>query len=486
MNEIKVRFAPSPTGYLHIGGLRTALYNYLFAKKEGGTYILRIEDTDQTRYVEGAIEALIDSSAWAGVVHDEGPYIQSERLPLYQKYAEELIEKGFAYYCFCDKDRLEKLRDDQKNAGDTPRYDGRCRDIPLEEAKRRVAAGEEHVVRLRLPENRVITFVDMVKGEISVNTNDLDDQVLMKSDGYPTYHMAVVVDDNDMGITHVLRGDEWLISTPKHVYLYEAFGWKTPVFVHLPVILGNDKKKLSKRQGDVAVHDFERKGYLPEALVNYIALVGWSPEDGAEIMSMQEMIDKFSLDRISHSGGVFSIDKLRWFNNHYIRIADIDRLLRLSKPHFVGAGFCTADEYDANPRRYTLIIEALRERLGALGDIADFKDYYTSESVSVTDAGAMDIMSEDGSKAVIASLKRILEERFSSESGAGAPLSGDEFKALCKQVGAETAQKGKGLFMPIRIAISGEMHGPDLASTAKILGTELIIKRLNSWEKLLV
>ncbi len=480
MKKVRVRFAPSPTGYLHIGGLRTALYNYLFAKKEGGVYILRIEDTDQTRYVEGAIEALINSSAWAGVVHDEGPYIQSERLPLYKKCAEELIEKGFAYYCFCDKDRLEKLRDDQKNAGDTPKYDGKCRDIPLEEARRRVAAGEEHVVRLKLPENRVIKFTDLVKGEISVNTDDLDDQVLMKSDGYPTYHMAVVVDDNDMGITHVLRGDEWLISTPKHVYLYEAFGWEQPVYVHLPVILGDDKKKLSKRQGDVAVHDFERKGFLPEALVNYIALVGWSSDDGSEIMSMQEMIDKFSLDRISHSGGVFSIDKLRWFNNHYIRIADIERLYSLCKPHFVSAGFCTEDEYESNKRRYVLIIEALRERLGALSDIADFKDYYTAESVSASDSDAADIMEEPGSKAVVASLKKILTDRVAS--GEAAQISGDEFKAVCKQVGAETSQKGKGLFMPIRIAISGEMHGPDLASTAEILGARLIIKRLESWE----
>lgn len=477
MKKIRVRFAPSPTGYLHIGGLRTALYNYLLAKKNGGTYILRIEDTDQTRYVEGAIDALINSSKWAGVVHDEGPYIQSERLPIYQKAAEELIEKGHAYYCFCSKERLDALRDEQEKAGVTTKYDGKCRCLSLEEARRRVANGEKHVVRLKLPENRDITFKDLIKGEVTVNTDDIDDQVLMKSDGFPTYHMAVVVDDNDMKITHVLRGDEWLISTPKHIYLYDAFGWEKPEYVHLPVILGEDKKKLSKRQGDVAVHDFEAKGYLPEALVNYIALVGWSPEDGAEIMSMDEMIEKFSLDRISHSGGVFSIDKLKWFNNHYIRKADISRLLALSKKFFVDAGYCPEEEYEANLRKYTLIIEALRERLNTLGDIALFKDYYTAEAVEPENDEAREILASESSRKVVKSLIGMLQSRLNENDAF--VLTGEEFKAILKQVSAETGEKGKNLFMPVRIAISGEMHGPDLAATAEIIGAKLMLKRLN-------
>lgn len=478
MKKIRVRFAPSPTGYLHIGGLRTALYNYLLAKKHGGTYILRIEDTDQTRFVEGAIEALIDSSEWAGVVHDEGPYIQSERLPIYQKAAEELIEKGHAYYCFCSKERLDALREEQEKAGATTKYDGKCRNISLEEAKRRIAAGEKHVVRLRLPEHLDITFKDLIKGEVTVNTDDIDDQVLMKSDGFPTYHMAVVVDDNDMKITHVLRGDEWLISTPKHIYLYDAFGWEKPEYVHLPVILGEDKKKLSKRQGDVAVHDFEAKGYLPEALVNYIALVGWSPEDGTEFMNMEEMIQKFSLDRISHSGGVFSIDKLKWFNNHYIRQAEISRLLALSKQFFVGAGYCSEREYEEYPRKYTLIIEALRERLNTLGDIALFKDYYTSETVEPENEEAREILNQESSKKVVKSLVGILNEKLTENEDF--MLSSEDFKAILKQVGAETGEKGKNLFMPVRIAISGEMHGPDLAATAEIVGVKLLLKRLNA------
>lgn len=477
MKDIRVRFAPSPTGYLHIGGLRTALYNYLLAKKSGGTYILRIEDTDQTRYVEGAIEALIRSAEWAGVVHDEGPYIQSERLPIYQKAAETLIEKGHAYYCFCGRERLDQLRKEQTAAGQTSRYDGKCREIPLDEAKKRVAAGEEHVVRLKLPKNHVITFQDLIKGEVSVNTDDMDDQVLMKSDGFPTYHMAVVVDDNDMKITHVLRGDEWLISTPKHIYLYEAFGWEKPVYVHLPVILGEDKKKLSKRQGDVAVHDFEKKGFLPEALVNYIALVGWSPEDGSEFMTMDELIEKFSIERISHSGGVFSLDKLRWVNNHYIRQADGDRLRALAMPFFVEAGFCTEEEYRSDGK-YALILETLKERLGALGDIKEYKDYYTATRAEPESEEALATIQTEDARRVIACLIRILKENLDRDpswkpDGAG-------FKEILKQVGSETGQKGKTLFMPVRVAISGELHGPDLAATAEILGVDLLLKRLEN------
>ncbi len=473
MKEVRVRFAPSPTGYLHIGGLRTALYSYLYARKTGGTYILRIEDTDQTRFVEGAIEAIIDSSAWAGIKHDEGPYIQSERLPLYQKYAKQLLEQGDAYYCFCDKARLDALREKQKAAGETPKYDGHCREISLEEAEKRVAAGEEHVVRMKLPADTVITFNDLVKGEVSVNTNDMDDQVLMKSDGFPTYHMAVVIDDNDMRVSHVMRGDEWLISTPKHIFLYEAFGWEKPVFVHLPVILGNDKKKLSKRQGDVSVHQFRDKGFLPEALVNYIALVGWSPEDDTEFMSMEDLINKFSIERINHSGGVFSIDKLRWFNNHYIREADMERLLALSKPFFINAGFCDEKEYDENPRKYTLILESLKERLGALIDIEEYKDYYAAESVQPENEEATEMIKTESAVKLLG----ILRGKLAEESGV---LTSEEFKAMIKQVGKEAEVKGKNLFMPIRIAISGEMHGPDLAATAEILGRDLLVKRIDS------
>src|SRR5690625_4374730 len=290
LKEFRLRFAPSPTGYLHIGGLRTALYNYLFAQHNNGKFILRIEDTDQTRYVEGAIENLVESLQWAGIKYDEGVflennklvqkgdyghYIQSERLDIYRKYVDQLIESGDAYYCFCSKERLDAVREEQKIKGLIPKYDGFCRSLTLDEAKKRIANGEEHVVRLKLPPSRDIKFNDLVRGDIVINTDDIDDQVLLKSDGYPTYHMAVVVDDHLMKITHIVRGEEWLSSTPKHVYLYEVFGWEKPTYVHLPTVLNKDRKKLSKRHGDVSVDDFREKGYLPEGLVNYLALVGW-------------------------------------------------------------------------------------------------------------------------------------------------------------------------------------------------------------------
>ena len=326
---VKVRFAPSPTGYLHIGGLRTALYNYLFAKNNHGKMLLRIEDTDQSRLVEGAIEGLIHSMNWAEIYHDEGPfieegqikqkgdngpYIQSQRLEIYNQYIKQLLDNGWAYHCFCSKERLDELREEQSRKGQTPKYDGHCRDLTKEKVQEKIEAGMEYVIRLKLPENRLVAFDDIVRGHIVVNTEDLDDQVLIKSDGYPTYHFAVIVDDHLMGITHVIRGEEWLPSTPKHVLLYEAFGWEAPKFVHLPNILNRDRKKLSKRHGDVAVEDFIRKGYLPEALINFIALLGWSPGIDQEIFSMDELIELFDLKRVNKSGAIFDINKLNWMN----------------------------------------------------------------------------------------------------------------------------------------------------------------------------
>ena len=354
---VRLRFAPSPTGYLHIGGLRTALYNYLYAKQNGGKFLLRIEDTDRTRYVEGAIENLIHELKWSGVEADEGvcldendniteigdcgPYIQSERVEkgIYNKYAEELIEKGYAYYCFCSKERLDDIKNQQKADGKIPRYDGLCRGISIEDAKKRIANGENYVIRLKLPENRDIVFEDVIKGKITINTNDMDDQVLIKADGFPTYHFAVVVDDHLMGITHIVRGDEWISSTPKHIYLYEALGFEKPTFVHLPTVLNKSGKKLSKRNDDASVEDFRLKGYLPEALVNYLALVGWSPESNEEILSLDEMVKQFSFERVSKSGGVFDVDKLDWVNAQYIRKMEVSELAKLVKPYLVEAGF---------------------------------------------------------------------------------------------------------------------------------------------------
>lgn len=482
---VRVRFAPSPTGFVHIGSLRTALYNYLFAKKHGGQYILRIEDTDQTRYVEGAIEGMLRAMAWAGVNHDEGavledgqlvqkgeygPYIQSERLDIYQKYIQQLIEGGHAYYCFCSKERLEEVREQQKVMGLTPKYDGHCRKYTLEEAKEKIVQGEPYVIRLKLPENRDIQFMDVVRGNVTVNTNDMDDQVLMKSDGFPTYHFAVVVDDHLMGITHVIRGEEWLISTPKHVYLYEVFGWEVPQFVHLPNILNAERKKLSKRHGDVAVEDFMRKGYLPEALVNYIALVGWSPEDNQEIFSMDELIEKFSLDRVSKSGGVFDTDKLNWINGHYIRESSVERIADLAIPHLIGAGYIAEGEVAEKYHWIQDMVTVLKDRLSYVGEIVDKGEIFFAAEIKPESQEAEEILK-------LEHLPRLLEV-FTQKIQGVETVYEETVQNIFKEIQKETGIKGKNLFMPIRVALTGAVHGPDLPLILKVIGKQNILSRI--------
>ncbi len=483
---VRVRFAPSPTGFVHIGSLRTALYNYLFAKKHGGQYILRIEDTDQTRYVEGAIEGMLNSMAWAGVNHDEGavleegkrvekgaygPYIQSERLEIYQKHIQQLLEEGHAYYCFCSRERLEEVREQQKTAGMTPKYDGHCRQYTLEEAREKIASGESYVIRLKLPENRDIQFSDIVRGNVTVNTNDIDDQVLMKSDGFPTYHFAVVVDDYLMQITHVIRGEEWLISTPKHVYLYEVFGWKAPQYVHLPNILNAERKKLSKRQGDVAVEDFVRKGYLPEGLVNYIALVGWSPEDNQEIFSMDELIEKFTLERVSKSGGVFDTDKLNWVNSHYIKESSVERITDLAIPHLVKAGYVSEGEVDEKYVWIKDMVTVLQDRLSYVGEIVDKVDIFFATEIKAEDQEAEEILK-------VEHLPTLLDV-FAEKIGAIDVVDEEVVKGVLKEIQKETGIKGKNLFMPIRVALTGAVHGPDLPLFLKVIGKQNILSRID-------
>ncbi|QEK11143.1 glutamate--tRNA ligase [Crassaminicella thermophila] len=487
---VRVRFAPSPTGFVHIGSLRTALYNYLFAKQKGGKYILRVEDTDQTRYVEGAIENMIEALKWAGIEHDEGvmlengklvqkgeygPYIQSERLEIYQKYINQLIENGHAYYCFCSKERLDEVREAQKERGETARYDGHCRNISIEEAKKRIANGEEHVVRLKLPENHDIAFHDVIRGNVVVNTNDLDDQVLIKTDGFPTYHFAVVVDDHLMGITHVIRGEEWVPSTPKHVYTYEAFGWEAPKFVHLPNILNKDRKKLSKRQGDVAAEDFKNKGYLPEGLINYLALVGWSPEDNQEIFSMEELIEKFSLERVSKSGGVFDTDKLNWINSHYIKEAPIDEITDLAIPHLVKAGYIKEDEKKEKYQWLKDMVTVLKDRISYVGEITEKVDIFFKTEIKPADEQAEEILKLDHLPHLLEVFAKKVEEAEQIDEEFG--------KKAFKSIQKETGYKGKNLFMPIRVALTGEVHGPDLPLMMKVLGKQNILSRIEYVKK---
>ncbi|MCU9815578.1 glutamate--tRNA ligase [Paraclostridium sp. AKS73] len=484
--NVRVRFAPSPTGFVHIGSLRTALYNYLFAKRMGGEYILRVEDTDRTRIVDGAIENMLEAMSWAGVNHTEGvmldenknvtqvgpygPYIQSERLDIYKGYIQELLDSGKAYYCFCSKERLDEVREQQKEAGETPKYDGHCRNLSKEEVEAKLAAGEEHVIRLKLPENHVIKFTDLVRGETEFNTDELDDQVLIKTDGFPTYHFAVVVDDHMMKITHVIRGEEWISSTPKHVYLYEAFGWEAPTFVHLPNILNKEKKKLSKRHGDVAVEDFKRKGYLPEGLVNYVALVGWSPEDNQELFTMKELEEHFSVERVSKSGGVFDTDKLNWVNQHYIKDASDEYITDLAIPFLIEAGYITEEDAKNRYEFVKAMVSVVKEKLQYVKEVTDHVNIFFGDKVELETEECQEFLKLEHMPTLI----NALEEKINAAD----EISEELFKAMFKEIQKEHAIKGKNLFMGTRIVLTGQMHGPDLPKAAAVIGKQTCLNRI--------
>ncbi len=485
--SVRVRFAPSPTGFVHVGGLRTALYNYLFAKSHNGTYLLRIEDTDQERYVQGALENMLDSLMWAGIPHDEGvmlkdgkvveegdkgPYIQSQRLPIYQKHIETLLESGHAYHCFCSKERLEAVREQERQKKGTPRYDGHCRSISREEAKQKVQNAESNVVRLKLPEKTDIQFHDLIRGNVTMNTEDMDDQVLMKSDGYPTYHFAVVVDDHLMEISHVIRGEEWLSSTPKHVYLYQVMGWESPIHVHLPNILNHDRKKLSKRHGDVAAEDFRRKGYLPEALVNYIALLGWSPKENQEVFTLEELEHQFSLERVSKSGGVFDVKKLNWMNSHYLREVDLNRLADLAIPHLEKAGLIRESSSETEKEWIQNLTAVLRESIDCLSELPAKASVFFRDDIEIEEGEAQEWFRSDELK----TLKEPLIEALRNVDD----WQESTIKKSLKPIQKETGLKGPNFFKPLRVALTGNVHGPDLMLVIQVLGKERVLKRLET------
>ncbi len=487
MSEVRVRFAPSPTGFLHIGGLRTALYNYLYAKKNNGKFILRIEDTDQTRLVEGAIESLIKSLEWAGISYDEGvfieggkvvekgdrgPYIQSKRLDIYKKYVDQLIESGHAYHCFCDKERLDNLREQQKQEGKIPKYDGKCKGLTKEEVEAKIAAGEEYVVRLKMPKNQDLNFDDLVRGHISINSRDVDDQVLLKSDGFPTYHMAVVVDDHLMGVTHIVRGEEWISSTPKHIYLYEAFGWEKPVFVHLPTVLNQNRKKLSKREGDVSVEDFQKSGYLPEGLVNYLALVGWSPEDNKEIMSLGEMEELFTFDRVASAGGIFDRKKLDWVNSHYMKELDSDKFFELAKPFIVESGLAD-EEFLNNKKEWTkILLETIKDSVDNLAQVPNEIKFAFEDLPTELGQEEFEVLKGETVETLLDAIEKKV---FNLDE-----ITFEDSKTFMKEIQKETGIKGKNLFMPTRIALTGLSHGPELSNVIYLLGKDKILDRIKT------
>ena len=467
---IRTRFAPSPTGFLHVGGLRTALYNFLFARQNNGRFVLRIEDTDQRRKVRGAVENLIDSMRWAGIEPDEGPqyggaygpYIQSRRLELYRAHAEILLRNGSAYRCFCSAERLNQLRREQAAVKGQLGYDRHCRNLPVAEAERRRAAGEAHVIRLRVPLGGEVVVEDLIRGRVNFPCQLLDDQVILKADGFPTYHLANVVDDHLMQISHVIRGEEWLPSTPKHQLLYQALGWMPPVFAHLPLLLNTDRSKLSKRQGDVSVEEYRRKGFLPEALVNFLSLLGWNPGTDQELFTLSQLIGAFSLERIGKSGSVFDIAKLRWMNEIYLRQLPVETLIERGQA-FLPAPIAS---YDQQMAIFTLI----RERLVTLADIPDQTRFLASIAPDWKREEFRELLQAPGAARFLRAMMAL--------AGQEETWTGADFVEQVKQAGKTAGLKGKGLWLLIRIVLTGELHGPEIHTIAAILGRPECVRRM--------
>lgn len=484
--KVRTRYAPSPTGYLHIGGLRTALYAYLFAKQNRGTFFLRIEDTDQSREVEGAVENLIKSLKLGGIIADEGiiidkdgkmreignlgPYTQSQRLDIYRRYAKQLIDSGKAYYCFCTPERLEVLRHGQEAAKQPTRYDGLCRKLSPEEIKEKLERGEKYVIRMKVnPEqDGVIEFEDLVRGKISVHSKEIDDQILIKADGFPTYHLAHIVDDHLMQTTHVIRGEEWLPSTPKHILLFRAFGWQPPKYAHLSLILNPDKSKLSKRQGDVAVEDYLTKGYLPEALVNYVALLGWNPGTEQEIFSMPELLKEFSFDKIHKAGAVFDIKKLDWMNSEYIKKLPAQKFKELALPYLQKR---LGDNFSKNINLEKIMVLE-QQRIDRLDKIGEGLEFLFVDELSY-DKNLLAWKKSTPEKAGEC-LRLVLSELEKCQNWNKENLE----KSLLEMIKANGLNNGDVLW-PLRVALTGQEKSPTPFEVAEILGKEKSIERIN-------
>jgi glutamyl-tRNA synthetase len=479
---VRVRFAPSPTGFLHVGGLRTALYNYLFALHFGGKLILRIEDTDRSRYVENAVENLVESLNWAGIEFDEGPvsggdfgpYYQSQRLEIYKKYAETLLSNGYAYYAFDTSEEIEQMRQKQQSEGKDPKYDRQSMKSQVtlspEEAQRLISSAVPYVIRLKVPNDSEVHFKDIIRGDISINSKDIDDQVLLKSDGFPTYHLANVVDDYLMKITHVIRGEEWLPSTPKHVLLYQAFGWESPQFAHLPLLLNKDKTKLSKRQGSVSVEDFRSNGYIKDAFINFIALLGWNPTADREIFTIDELINLFELEKVNKAGAVFDLQKLTWMNAHYLRNTPAEEYTKELQTILDDLGFPIFDlDYLAN------VILLLRERVEFLKEIPDFGDYMFRQPLKYDEEYQKKCWTDEA-KMLIPDLLETYRtlENFSHQ------IIHDETMIFVES----KHTKLKIIIHPLRLMITGKSAGAGMFETMEVLGKEECITRIEKFLKL--
>lgn len=476
---IKTRFAPSPTGYLHVGGLRTALYCYLFARKNKGKFILRIEDTDQERFVEGAIENLLKTLEWVGLKFDEGPFIQSERTQIYKDHAQKLLDSGHAYRCFCTKERLDEMRKTQEQKHEAPMYDRKCLDLPKSEIEAKLKEGIPFIIRQKIP-FEIIKFKDLIRGNVQFDGKTLDDQVLVKSDGFPTYHLANVVDDHLMEITHVIRGEEWLPSTPKHIALYKAFGWETPEFAHVPLLLNADKTKLSKRQGHVAVEDYIKDGYLKEAIINFAAFLGWNPGKGEEreIYSLEELAQIFELGNVHKAGAVFNIEKLDWYNwkwrksNFEKEVKDLAPNKRAEKLYEI------CEEYlEKTLKKDEKLLNALltveEKILKNPKEIQQNIDFYYELKPYAKELLTKEKMGVDFKQAEI-SLSTSLKALEKLTDWNTETIQ----KSLMETIGGLGVKNGQVLW-PLRAALTGLEFSPGAFETAWALGKEETLKRIN-------
>ena len=498
--KIRVRIAPSPTGDPHVGTAYIGLFNYAFAKHNGGDFLLRIEDTDRTRFSGDSEQQIFDAMKWLGLNYDEGPdvggdkgpYRQSERFDLYKEYAEKLVEKGEAYYCFCTSERLQKLRERQVAMKQAPGYDGHCRKLTEEEVKAKLEAGEPYTIRLKMPYEGETIVNDQLRGEIRFENSKIDDQVLLKSDGFPTYHLANIVDDHLMGITHVIRAEEWIASTPKHVQLYKAFGWEEPKWYHMPLLRNADKTKISKRKNPVSLNYYKEEGYLKEGVLNFLALMGWSFGGDREIFTLEEMVENFSFDRISLGGPVFDLVKLGWVNNHHMRLKDLDELTKLAIPFFVQAGFykdenLSEKEYNKLKR----IVEITREGSQTL------KELTVNGAIYFEDNFDLPVVTEEMNKkerksveklrsSLEAEIGKISINKFVEKiSALNEDITEEEAKKVLHELQEELGEGPAAVLMPLRAVVTGKARGADLYTVIAVIGKARTLKRVeNTLKKL--
>jgi glutamyl-tRNA synthetase len=483
-NTVRVRFAPSPTGTPHIGNIRTALFNWLFAMHHGGQFVLRIEDTDVARRVPGAVESIMDALKWLGLNWDEGPdvggpygpYYQSERLELYKKYAEHLVAEGKAYYCFCPPERLAEMRKEQEARKEPPGYDRKCRDLPEPAVQRCLNENLPFVVRLKVPLEGETTFHDLIRGDITFANSLLDDLVLLKSDGYPTYHLANVVDDHHMEISHVMRAEEWIPSTPRHILLYEALGFEPPKFAHLPIILAPDRSKLSKRHGATDTMWYKQEGYLPQAMVNYMALLGWAWDEKTEIFSLQDLVERFDLDRVNPTGAVFSKDKLDWMNAYYINhVLGVEELAKLCGPYLQAAGLVQPGEPEGTTAwDYVLeIVPLIKERMRLLKEAPELTDFFFAQALDY-DPQAL-VQKKMTPETTVEALKAAEESLHTIDDWTEENLE-TAMRALAEELELKPGQ----LFMALRVSVTGRTISPGLFETMRVLGKDRVMTRIQS------